>query len=489
MKSTKGISRRAFVGTLASSAAGVMIVPRHVLGGPGFRAPSDTLNIAMIGAGGMGASNAEALVSQNIVALADVDLTRVDNTISSRQKERSGEARPDGVRLAESYAKAKRYSDFRRMFDEQNDIDAVVVATPDHFHAVAANHAMNLGKHVYVQKPLTWSVREARVLQETAARTGVVTQMGNQGHSSDDGRRAVEWIRSGILGPIHEVHIWTNRPIWPQGIPRPADSNQLASGVAWNQSGVRERFATAMGGDFTKPADLDWDVYLGPAPYREYHPIYHPFNWRGWVDWGVGALGDMGAHLLDHSYWGLELTYPKTIWATSSPFGGTREDPATWPQTTMVQYEFDGPDGQLTMMWYDGGLLAPRPEMLPIDVNLDPGGGAIIVGERGILLHETYGFNPQIFPESLRAEAEAVPVSLPRITTSHEMNWALAAMGEGEASSPFSYAAPLTETMLLGMVALRAGQPIVYDSEKSEITNVPDANQYLHREYREGWEL
>src|SRR5690554_632766 len=365
MKSTKGISRRAFVGTLASSAAGVMIVPRHVLGGPGFRAPSDTLNIAMIGAGGMGASNAEALVSQNIVALADVDLARVDNTINSRQRERSGEARPEGVKLAEAYAKAKRYSDFRRMFDEQNDIDAVVVATPDHFHAVAANHAMNLGKHVYVQKPLTWSVREARVLQETAARTGVVTQMGNQGHSSDDGRRAVEWIRSGILGPIHEVHIWTNRPIWPQGIPRPAASNQLASGVAWNQSGVRERFATALGGSFTKPADLDWDVFLGPAPFREYHPIYHPFNWRGWVDWGVGALGDMGAHLLDHSYWALELTYPKTIWATSSPFGGTREDPATWPQTTMVQYEFDGPDGPLRMMWYDGGLLAPRPEMLP----------------------------------------------------------------------------------------------------------------------------
>lgn len=484
----QGISRREFVGTLASSMAGVMIVPRHVLGGPGFRAPSDTLNIAMIGAGGMGSSNAEQLTSQNIVALADVDFSRVEASINSRLQTRSGEARPEAAKLGDAYANAARYSDFRKMLDEQQDIDAVVVATPDHFHAIAANHAMKMGKHVYVQKPLTWSVREARVLQQTAEETGVVTQMGNQGHSSDGGRRAVEWIRSGVLGPVHEVHIWTNRPVWPQGIPRPRPG-EPASQIPWNQAGVQERVASALGGSYQKPADLDWDVFLGPAPFVEYHPIYHPFNWRGWVDWGVGALGDMGAHLIDHAYWGLELEYPTRIWATSSPFGGDRRDPASWPYTTMVQYEFERPDGNVRMMWYDGGLVAPRPEVLPMDVELSREGGAIVIGEKGILIYETYGHNPRIFPAALAEEAEGVPESLPRIDTSHEMNWANAAMGLNEPSSPFSYAAPLTETMLLGMVALRAGQPIEYDGANMKITNVPEANQYLEREYREGWEL
>src|SRR5690606_9034369 len=228
-------------------------------------------------------------------------------------------------------------------------------------------------------------------------------------------------------------------------------------------------------------------------PMQPYHPMYHPFNWRGWVDFGVGALGDMGAHLIDHPFWALELGYPTAIEATSTPFGGGSENPATYPLAMTAHYEFPARGGRppVTLDWYDGGLMPPRPQLMPDDVELERDGGVLYLGERGVLMHETYGRNPRLFPESLMEEARSVPPSIPRVAVPHEMNWANACRGEGSAVSPFSYAAPLTEVMLLGLVALRAGQgrKIRYDAPNMSITNAPDAERFLTREYREGWKL
>ena len=490
-------SRRDFMIDTGKLAFGAMIVPRHVLG-RGYQAPSDTLNIAVIGMGQQGTENAESLISENLVAVCDVDLAFTARQVESKLREKDGKERPNGVKLKEQFTKAAKYNDFRELFDKQKDIDAVVVATPDHLHAVIAKRAMEAGKHVYVQKPLAWSVRETRVLREVAKRTGVVTQMGNQGHSSKEARQINEWIEAGIIGPVREVRIWTNRPIWPQGIARPFDAAQLAGKsaqpISWGRRAVAEATAGALGGTFPLPDGLRWDLYLGPVKNdTAYHPIYHPFNWRGWVDFGVGALGDMGAHLLDHPYWALGLTYPSTIEATSTPWGGPSEQPVSYPLATQVHYEFParGAKPALELHWYDGGLMPARPDVLPDNVVLNAEGGVIFVGDKGILLHETYGKNPRIWPESLMEAAKAVPEKYPRITDTHPLNWANACKGQGKAVSPFEYAAPLTETMLLGIVALRTGQgrKIHYDGANMKVTNVPEANQFLTREYRAGWEV
>jgi hypothetical protein len=372
----------------------------------------------------------------------------------------------------------------------------VVVATPDHTHAVIAKAAMDAGKHVYVQKPLTYSVHEARVLAATARRTGVVTQMGNQGHSRDEARLINEWVQAGVIGPVREVHIWTNRPIWPQGIPRPAPRPPEFPGLSeldwWGEWAMNAIVGGALAGDFPTPRGLNWPLYLGPVPQDvAYHPAYHPFRWRGWVDFGVSALGDLGAHLVDHPYWALDLGLPTTVEATSTPWGGTEKQPATYPQAMVAHYLFParGSRPPVTMHWYDGGLMPARPAMLPEDVPLDRGGGVLFVGDRGVLLHGTYGENPTLYPEPLREAARAVPQTLARIADSHEMNWANACKGVGTATCPFDYAARLTEVMLLGIVALRAGQGVKlhYDAAGMRITNRPDANRYLTREYRAGW--
>lgn len=474
-----------------------MIVPRRVLG-RGFQAPSDTLGVAIVGAGGMGMSNAEELLSENIVALCDVDFGFVERSLENRVKPRDGRPGPRAEPLARAFTRATRYADFREMLARQRDLDAVVIATPDHTHAVIAKAAMEAGKHVYVQKPLTWSVHEARVLAATARRTGVVTQMGNQGHSGDDARLVNEWVQAGVIGPVREVHVWTNRPIWPQGIPWPAPPPPEFKGLAdldwWGQWAMNAVVGGALNGDFPRPKGLNWDLFLGPAPDDvRYHPAYHPFRWRGWVPFGVSALGDMGAHLLDHPYWALDLGYPSSIEATSTPWGGTEDAPATYPQAMLAHYRFParGSRPPVELHWYDGGLMPPRPRLLPDEVKLDRGGGVIFVGDRGVLLHENYGRNPRVFPQALQEAAAAVPPSLPRITTTHEMNWVDACKGRTTASCPFDYAAALTEVMLLGIVALRAGQGvrIDYDADAMRIVNVPDANRYLTRDYRPGWSV
>ena len=428
-------------------AAAPLIVPRRVLGGAGHPPPSDTLNIAGIGVGGIGEANLDALApTENIVAIADIDW---DYAADAFRK----------------FPDAARYRDYRRMFDDMADqIDGVVVGTPDHTHAVIAKEAMERGMHVYVQKPLTWSIYEARQLAEAAERTGVVTQMGNQGHSSDDARKINEWIRHGAIGEVREVHVWTNRPIWPQGI-------------GWPE--VLKR----------KPPELAWDLFLGPAPAVQYDPAFHPFSWRGWVDWGTGALGDMGAHLIDHPYWALELGYPETVETRSTGFNGV-----SWPNASMTYYEFpargDRPPVELT--WYDGGLMPPRPEELPEGEELNPVGGALFIGSEGKLMHETYGSNPRLLPVRPASAMEAPPQLFERIEDeNHEMNWARAIKSGGKATADFGYSARLTEVMLLGLVSLRAGnRKIRYDGDAMRVTNLPEANQYLRRqEVRDGWNL
>ena len=489
------LTRRNFVQDASTLALGGMIVPRHVLGGVGYQAPSDTLNIAIVGAGGRGNDNAQELGTENIVAVCDVDFDLVTSKVGGLTAAgRDGTARPKVMRWQEQFASATRYSDFREMLEKQSNIDAVLIATPDHTHAVIAKAAMELGKHVYVEKPMTATVAEARMLARLAKETGVTTQMGNQGHSSDDARLINEWIHAGVIGDVSEVHIWTNRPIWPQGIPAPIAPPEMPDQTDWGRGSIDRRIASAVDGGYQLPPALDWQNYLGPiAEDVAYHPIYHPFNWRGWTAFGVGALGDMGAHLVDHPFWALDLGYPTSIEATSSPWGGPRRAPVTYPVAMTAHYEFPARGGRppVNMHWYDGGLMPPRPELLPPDVPMDREGGVIFVGTRGILMHETYGDNPLLFPGELHEWAAPVAPTYPRIEESHVMNWALACKGEATATTPFDYAAQLTEVMLLGIVALRTGQgqKIQYDGENMRITNIEEANQYLTREYRPGWSM
>ena len=512
-------SRREFVADAGKLALGAMIVPRHVLGGVGYRAPSDTLNVAIVGCGGQGSVNARNLAgTDNIVAICDIDMAFAQQKVAAKVTNGDGTPNADGATLQAQFAKAKHYSDFREMLKREKHIDGVLVATPDHLHAIVAKTAMEMGKHVYVQKPLTYSVHEARVLRQMAlANPRLVTQMGNQGHSSEGARRINEWIQAGIIGPVREVHVWTNRPLvyWPQGIPRPGAPSGAPVvpgpfGNPWSSGRVNDVLATAMGASASAPDGIRWDLFLGGvAEDVPYHPVYHPFNWRGWTDFGVGAIGDMGAHLIDQPFWALGLTYPTSIEATSTQWGtmtlppepvamGAADPPpavrrVSYPVSTTVHYQFPARGSQppVKLHWYDGGLYPPRPDVLPDNVVLKSEGGVIFIGDKGILLNETYGGNPAVYPVTLAAAADAVPQSYPRIPWGHDVNWAKACKGLATASSPIEYAAQLTETMLLGIVALRTGQgqKIQYDGEQMAVTNIPEANQYLTRVYRAGWSV
>jgi predicted dehydrogenase len=515
----RDMSRREFVTSVASTGAAIAIVPRRVLG-RGFTPPSDLLNIAVCGVGGMGRSNMINVASQNVVAMCDVDWgyagkaidalpadtvklqARIENpppprpnqppqTPAEREKA-AADAAAELVHMkrlqTELLPKAKRYQDYREMLDKQKDIDGVIVATPDHMHASIALAAMDLGKHVYVQKPLCWSVAEARQLAKRARETKLATQMGNQGHSFDDTRKIVEYVAAGAIGEVREVHIWTNRPLvyWPQGIPRPEAAKTPLDKANWDLRGVNARLANAMAGDYPAPDALKWDLFLGVAPFVEYHPIYHPFNWRGWADWGNSAIGDMGAHLIDQSMWALDLGYPATIETVSTPFNG-----ASYPASSMTTYQFParGNKPPVTLTWYDGGLFPPKPIELG-DEELNKEGGGLLVGSKGKLIHNTYGLRPRLLPQSLHESFGTPKQTLPRIANqAHEMNWVDAAKGKTDASSPFEYSAKLTEMMLLGVVALRAGKRIEYDAANMRVTNVPRANDFLRREPRQGWSL
>jgi predicted dehydrogenase len=465
---TSRLSRRTFVESMAA-AAGIMIVPRHVLGGTGYQAPSDTVNVATVGyAHGMGRSNTNAVGKvANVVALCDCDESEAAQKAIARSK------------IWESFPKAVHYRDFRVMLEKQKDIDGVIVATPDHNHAVVAMAAMQLGRHVYVQKPLTRTVSEARALTEAARKYKVVSQMGNQGHSGEGVRLIEEWITAGAIGKVHEVHCWTNRPIWPQGMPRPAEGLPV-------------------------PPGLDWDLWIGPAPMRPYHTAYHPFSWRSWMDFGCGALGDMACHVMDASYQTLKLGYPSSVTtylaynviAVPGEDGRTRNERVkyndSFPPATVVHFTFPARGKNLPAVqlhWYDGGLMPERPGDLEIDRKL-PESGTIFVGEKGRIWCETYSESPRLIPETRMQAYKRPKKTIPRIVGSHEQNWIEAIQGKTKATSNFDYSGPFTETVLLGNVGMMfPGQKLLYDGPSMKITNVAEANALLQHHYREGWSL
>jgi len=439
------MSRRDFIGTTAMATAAFTIVPRFVLGGRGYKAPSDKLNIACIGVGGQGHSDLNNVSSENIIALCDVD----------------------DMRAAEAFAefpKAKRYRDFRVMLDKEKDIEAVTVTVPDHNHAIIAMTAMRMSKHVFCQKPLTHSIFEARALAKAAEEEKVMTQMGNQGHAGEGGRLINEWIWDGAIGDVYEVHTWTNRPIWPQAIDRPETLPAT-------------------------PPTLDWDVWLGPAPERPYHPAYAPFVWRGWWDFGTGALGDMGAHIIDHPFWALHLEYPDTVEASS-----TKLYDETYPLASIITYRFPARKNMppVTLKWFDGRILPPRPDDLEPGRKMgDGGGGVMFYGTKGKLMCSTYGNNPRLIPETKMKEYKLPAKTIPRSPGIHA-EWIEACKGNGTPTSNFGYASKLTEMMLLGNIAIRLQHKntvLKWDGPNMRVTNLEEANPYVYREYREGWKL
>ncbi|MHC4509016.1 MAG: Gfo/Idh/MocA family protein [Planctomycetota bacterium] len=446
-KRDKKISRRDFMGGAAGAAMAFTFVPGHILAQP----PSEKLNIASIGAGGMGGGNTRACAAAggNIVALCDVD----------------------GKRAAETFKKfpnARKYKDFRKMLDEQKDIEAVIVATPDHVHAVASMAAMKRGKHVYCQKPLTRLVAEARALTEAARKYKVVTQMGNQGHSGDGVRDICEWIWAGVIGDVREVRAWTNRPVWPQGIDRPKEVHDV-------------------------PDTLDWDLWLGPAPRRPYNKCYAPFNWRGWWDFGGGALADMACHVLDPVFWALKLKYPTSVEASCTPV-----NKETFPLASIVHYEYPAREGMpaVKVHWYDGGLKPERPEALETGRKLNQASSNVLfIGSKGVLRCGEYGDNPQLLPYERMREfsRNKPPQTLKRIRpTSHEGNWIEACKTGGQAVSNFDYAGPFTEMVTMGNLAIRpenVGKKLEWDGENMRVTNDEKANDYVHPHYRQGWSL
>ena len=467
----KPIARRAFLKHAAGSAAALaawQIVPRHVLG-QGQTPPSEKINIAGIGIGGQGGSDIRQMASENIVALCDVD---------------SGLA----AKMFKAYPQAKTYRDYRKMLDEMKEIDAVVVGTPDHMHAFASMEAIRHGKHVYCEKPLTHSVWEARQVAAAAREKKLATQMGNQGQASTETRLLCEYVWSGIIGPVHEAHIWTDRPsqglfneYWPQGVGRPTDTPPVPSG-------------------------MDWDLWIGPAPMRPYHPAYHPFKWRGWWDFGTGALGDIGCHAMDPVFRALKLGHP--LWVQGS---STRVNTETYPLGSMVTYFFPARNAEpqatntftrglsgiqaggvemppVKLVWYDGGLRPPRPEGLPEDAVMGDN-GRLLVGEKGFILGN------HVYPESLRAGGTGKPQFI-QPSPGHYREFIEACKGRGAAGSNFDWAGPLAEVVLLGNVALRTQlrapltqHKLMWDPVALKITNLAEANQFLRREYRQGWTL
>lgn len=447
--SNRAIHRRHFLAAAASAAA-LTVVPRHVLGGPNQTAPSEKLNIAGIGVGGMGKHNLSQVETENIVALCDVDHNHAAGTFKK-------------------YPDAKVHKDFREMLQTQPDIDAVVIATPDHTHAVTSMAAIKAGKHVYCQKPLTHDVYEARALADAAREAGVATQMGIQGHSTEGVRQIYEWINDGAIGDVHEVDAWCSLSYYP-----------------WGHAGWSSRWGVRPKETPPVPDSLDWDLWIGPAPMRPYHRAYHPAVWRCWWDFGSGMMGDRGAHTLDPVFWALNLGAPKSVEATSM---GGNED--THPLSAIITFEFParGKRPPVKLTWYDG-LRAPRPEELEDGRMMgDREGGVIFKGTKGKLMCGTYGNVARLIPETRMKEYERPPKTLPRVPDSHEQDWVRACKGGPAAGANFDYSGPLTEMCTLGNVAKRLDTRILWDPEKFEVTNLPEANQYVRKTYREGWSL
>jgi predicted dehydrogenase len=467
--SNTALTRRQFLRGTAFSAAAFMVVPGGVLGLRGATSPNEKLNLAGIGIGGQGGSDLGQMESENIVALCDVDKNHA-------------------AHIFKKYSKAQQFTDYRQMLDQVKEIDGVVVATPDHLHAFAAMEAIKRGKNVYCEKPLTHSVWEARRLATAAREAKVATQMGNQGQASGETRQLCEYVWAGAIGDIHEAHIWTDRPsnglfneYWPQGVSRPKDTPSV-------------------------PDTLDWDLWLGPAPSRPYNPAYLPFKWRGWWDFGTGALGDIGCHAMDPVFRALKLGTPNSVQAAS-----TRVNEETYPLGSIVTYQFPARSAEpqainchvkglsgaaaggvamppCKLIWYDGGLRPPRPDGLPDGKQMGDN-GRMLVGDKGFILGNT------IYPESCAKEAGQIAKTIPR-SEGHYREWIAACKGGKAAGSNFDWAGPLAESVLLGNVALRVQlredltlYKLLWDAAALKFTNLEDANRFVRREYRAGWSL
>lgn len=486
-------NRRNFLKQSGLTAAGITIVPSLTVSGLGHKAPSDKMNIAGVGIGGKGYPNLKAMSQENIVALCDVDWKYSDRTFKE-------------------FPNAKRYWDWRKMFDEMGkSIDGVMVATADHTHAIVSATALTIGKHVYCQKPLTHSVYESRLLTKLAAKHKVATQMGNQANSGDGVRQVCEWIWNGEIGEVKEVHAWTDRPIWPQGLQRPTNV-------------------------MNTPDTLNWDLFIGPAPMRPYHEVYTPWNWRGWWDFGTGAFGDMACHVLDPVYRSLKLGYPKKVRGSS-----TLINTESAPQAETVEFTFPAREKlpkvampEVKVYWYDGGLLPNKSDLLPEGVNLmaDGLGGCIFVGSKDTLVCDCGGFNARLISghvPNVTRYLRRIPGAVGYKDGPHEQDWIRACKESPESrvegTSNFSYSGPFNEMVLLGVLAIRLqglNKSLRWDAEKMQITNISpaeelkvvaissfkvvgghphfttqyqkfnaleQANEYIRHTYREGWNL
>ena len=479
-ESSNNNSRRSFIRNTALAAVGFYIVPRHVLG-RGFIAPSDKLRVAGIGVGGKGEGDLYSFFQSgkaDIIALCDVDDRQ---SITSRKR----------------YPNAKYYKDYREMLEkEEKNIDAVSVSTPDHMHAAQAMAAMQLGKHVYVQKPIAHDIYEARMLTEAAHKYKVVTQMGNQGSSGDGVRQLREWFDAGIIGDVHTVYCFTDRPVWPQGVKWPEKAGTI-------------------------PSQLDWNLWLGTSPYKEYVDGLLPFNWRGWWDYGTGALGDMGCHIMEAPFRVLGLGYPtEAECSVSTRYTQPWQKayyPESGPTSSHITLTFKGKNHDIKLHWMDGGIQPERPaELGPNDVFGDGGNAMLFIGTKGKMMAGTYGVNPRLLPLSLNQEVH-VKQTLARIPggeSGHYKSWVEACIAgfnsdqHKNLSSHFDLAGPLTEIVLMGNLAIRsfdirkprANRPnefeypgrnikLLWDGANMKITNFEDANQFVRRTYREGWTL
>ena len=469
---SKNNSRRDFIKNSAIAAAGISIVPRHVLGGTGFTAPSDKLVVAGIGVGGKGESDIKSFHDSgkaDIAFLCDVDDRRAAN---SRKR----------------FPKAKYYKDYREMLDkEHKNIDAVSVSTPDHNHAIQALAAMQLGKHVYVQKPLAHDVWEARVLTDAAKKYKVVTQMGNQGASNDGPRQAREWYEAGLIGNVHTVYCWTDRPVWPQGISWPTQKANV-------------------------PSELNWDLWLGTAPQKDFVDKLVPFNWRGWWDYGTGALGDMGCHLLEVPFSVLGLTYVQDVQASVGSVYVDEFKRGYFPEScppsshaTMTFPKAARTTGPVTLHWMDGGIQPARPEELgPNEIFGDGGNGILLIGDKGKILADTYGENARLLPTSRKENVALKYERVPGAAGGHYAQWVeacIAGYGKKEVSAPFEISGPLTEALLMANLAIRGADlrvdgrypgrslKLLWDNENMKVTNFDVVNQFVQRNYRQGWDV
>jgi predicted dehydrogenase len=488
---TSVISRRSFVGGAASAAA-LTIVPRHVLGGSGFQAPSGKITAACIGVGAQGTRVMMDFLKQpdlQIIAVCDVNKESSDyvewgaNELRDKQRALVGKTdwgqdwkgpvagREPAKRLVEAYYATKTtsgeykgcnaYIDYRELLEKEKDLDAVIVGTPDHTHAIISIAAMKQRKHVYCQKPLTHSIHEARRIAEVAREMKVATQVAVNNQASEATRLLCEWIWAGAIGPVREVHNWSSRPLWPQGIERPTKEEPV-------------------------PTGFDWDLWLGPAPARPFNHIYLPFVWRGWYDFGNGAIGDMGCYSFDTIYRVLKLGPPESVEATS-----TKTYAETYPAASMIHFRFpargDLPPVKLT--WYDGGLKPTRPVELEDGKEMSRGNeGLMFVGDKGTILCGFNGAGPRLIPDAKMQEFKQPEKTLPR-SPGNDREWIEACKGGKPGGANFEFEGPVTETVLLGNVALRTGKKLIWDGPNMKALNAQEALAYVRREYRQGWTL